>query len=197
MEITICSIEKITPYARNAPGSRGSGQMPVEQVSWDDCQEFMRRLNVKTPGGGFRLPTEAEWEYAARAGSSSVPSRQELMQSAWYRENAASAAAGRQYLDLDAYAPRRTGAGQPNLWGFHDMLGNVWEWCSSALRPYPFDPHDGREALAGRDLRVVRGGGFADAAETFDPAVRHGESPGRRYRWNGLRLARSLRNGDQ
>ena len=173
-------------------GRPGAESLPVEQVSWKDCQEFVRRLNAKVPGGGFRLPTEAEWEYAARAGSSGAPSSEELKRRAWFRENSASPKARGQYQEIDAYAPRATGLGQPNAWGFHDMLGNVWEWCSSALRPYPFDARDGRESLSEAGLRVVRGGGFADAAETLDPAVRHGERSDGHYRWNGLRLARSV-----
>ena len=61
------------------------------------------------------------------------------------------------------------------------MYGNVWEWCSSLLKPYPYDAADGRESLTAQGLRVLRGGGFADSAETLDPALRHGERPEREY----------------
>jgi len=84
------------------------------------------------------------------------------------------------------------GTKQPNRWGLYDMQGNVSEWCSTLYRPYLYDPKDGRESLTEPGLRVLRGGGFADAAESLDPAARHAERPQRRYRWNGLRLARSV-----
>jgi len=72
------------------------------------------------------------------------------------------------------------------------MYGNVWEWCSSLLKPYPFDAADGRESDSVQGLRVLRGGSFADTADLLNPAFRHGEQPARRYRWNGMRLARSV-----
>ncbi len=179
---------------RNNP-SKHSGpnadRMPVEQVSWEDCQEFVRRINAKTPGGGFRLPTEAEWEYATRAAGDN----QALAAIAWYRDSVPQPTAG--YRQLDSYSTREVGLCKPNRWGFYDMLGNVWEWSSSAERPYPFDAKDGREGDAASEQHVVRGGGFADGAETLDPAVRHGEKSTRRYRWNGLRLARSIPGGVQ
>lgn len=168
-------------------------RMPVEQVSWDDCQSYIRKLNERVPGGSFRLPTEAEWEYAARAGSSVPLQHDELLRLAWFRENTASASeAGKEFLTIEAYSPRPVGSKQPNPWGAYDMLGNVWEWCSSASRPYPFDEGDGRESASAPELRILRGGGFADSADFLDPALRHAERRDRRYRWNGLRLARSV-----
>jgi formylglycine-generating enzyme required for sulfatase activity len=71
------------------------------------------------------------------------------------------------------------------------MQGNVWEWCSSLWRPYVYRAADGRESPTQPGLRVLRGGGFADSAALLDPALRHAERPDRRFRWNGLRLARS------
>ena len=85
------------------------------------------------------------------------------------------------------------GRKEPNRWGFFDMHGNVWEWTSSLFRPYVYDSSDGREALADTGKRVLRGGGFADPSFLLDPALRHPERPGRRYRWNGLRLARDAK----
>ena len=72
------------------------------------------------------------------------------------------------------------------------MQGNVAEWCSSLYRPYLYDPTDGRESPTERGLRVVRGGSYADAADALEPSARHAERPHRRFRWNGLRLARSI-----
>ena len=169
------------------------GRMPVEQVSWNDAQALVKKLNELVPGGGFRLPTEAEWEYAARAGSSGAFQAKELDRSAWYRDNSARGpATGDAFRTVDAYAPRPVGSKEPNKWGFYDMQGNVWEWCSSLLRPYVFDAGDGRESPTAAGLRVLRGGSYADSAESLDPALRHGERPDHRFLWNGLRLARSI-----
>lgn len=181
------------PSAHQGKGFPNADQMPVERVSWNDAQALIRKLNEQVQGGGFRLPTEAEWEYAARAGSSGPQTAQELERSAWFREDSArSTATGDAFQQLDAFAPRPVGTKEPNPWGLYDMQGNVWEWCSSLWRPYAFDPADGRESLAATGLRVLRGGGYADSAEYLNPALRHAERPDRRYLWNGLRLARSV-----
>ena len=74
------------------------------------------------------------------------------------------------------------------------MRGNIAEWCSSLFQPYLYDADDGRESVSSRGMRVVRGGGFADSATSLDPARRHSERPHRRFRWNGLRLARDVPN---
>jgi formylglycine-generating enzyme required for sulfatase activity len=151
------------------PSAQQGDRLPVERVSFEDAQAFVKRLNDKAPGGGFRLPTEAEWEFAARTGGAQPGPSQP--------------------------APRPVGSGQPDKLGLFDMLGNVWEWCSSLSRPYPYDAADGREALATPGLRILRSGGFADMTELLDPALRHAERANRRLRWNGLRLARSVPEG--
>lgn len=175
------------------PSLHQGDDLPVEGVSWLGCQALLRKLNERIPGGGFRLPTEAEWEYACRAGSNQPLAPTELLRFAWFRENSVrQSGTPHSLLDIDAFAPRPVGMKEPNPWGLFDMYGNVWEWCSSLLRPYPYDAADGRESLTAQGLRVLRGGGFADSAETLDPALRHGERPEREYRWNGLRLARSV-----
>jgi len=153
-------------------------QMPVEQVSWEDAQAFVGKLNQRVAGGGFRLPTEAEWEYAARAGEPAEAAT--LDRAAWF--NAPTQASG----------PRPVGSRQPNKLGLFDMQGNVWEWCSSLYMPYPYDSSDGRESISAAGLRVLRGGGYADTADLLDPAARHAERPQSRLRWNGLRIARSV-----
>src|SRR5208283_5302278 len=119
------------------------------------------------PGAGFRLPTEAEWEYAARAGG--------------------GMGEGAQWS-----APRPVGKGQPNTLGLFDLLGNVWEWSSSLYRPYPYVASDGREDADAPGLRVLRGGGYAEWAAWLDPGARHSERPNRRLGSNGMRLARSI-----
>ena len=152
--------------------------LPVEHVSWEDAQAFVDKLNRRVAGGGFRLPTEAEWEYAARAGEPADAAKLERV--AWF--NAPAQASG----------PRPVGTLQPNKLGLFDMQGNVWEWCSSLYMPYPYDSSDGRESPSAAGLRVLRGGGFGDTADLLDPAMRHAERPQRRLRSNGLRIARTV-----
>lgn len=166
------------------PSFHKDPQLPVESVSWNDCREFIARLNRMVPGGGFRLPTEAEWEFAARAGGPAPEER------AWHRENSRIKPGDR--ADFTDLAPRAAGSGRPGAAGFHDLLGNVWEWCSSLYRPFLYDPRDGREDPAHAGLRVLRGGSYADGADLLQPALRHADRPDRRFRWNGLRVARGI-----
>ncbi len=171
------------------------GRFPVESVSWDDAQVFLERLNKREKDAGwiYRLPNEAEWEYACRAGSNRTLSQSDLMRVAWFRDDSVvRPGAPGALLQVEALSSRPVGTKEPNPWGFYDMYGNVAEWCSSLLKPYPYDAADGRESPAAPGMRVLRGGGFADSAETLNPALRHGEQPERRFRWNGLRLARSV-----
>ncbi len=180
------------PSAHQGEGFPDAVRMPVEGVSWNDCQALIQKLNERVPGGGFRLPTEEEWEYAARAGSSGPFQAKRLAGAAWFRENSGRGSdPGGAFLEVDAYAPRPVGVKEPNGWGLYDMQGNVWEWTSSAFVPY-FRLAVGGGSPIVTGLRVIRGGGFADSAEALDYALRHGERLDRRYRWNGLRLARSV-----
>lgn len=173
---------------------------PVERVSWDDCQQFLGRLNERVAGGGFRLPTEAEWEYACRAGKQdpentlgSHGDETALNAFAWYRYNSLRNDKSKaEFIDINQFASRKVGTRQPNPWGFYDMQGNVAEWCSSLFRPYLYNAVDGRESLLVKEMRVIRGGGFADSVASLHPALRHAERSQRRLRWNGLRLARSI-----
>jgi formylglycine-generating enzyme required for sulfatase activity len=174
----------------------GEDRMPVEQVSWDDCQALLQKINARSPVGGFRLPTEAEWEYAARAGSTDPLNATEVLRYAWVRENSEPPDAPppvRTGLYLigagTTSVPHPVGTSEPNRWGLYDMLGNVSEWCSSLYEPYPYSASDGRESAAGQGTRVVRGANFADYVENADAAQRHGDRPDHRLRWNGVRLA--------
>ena len=158
------------PSAQPATGQPEPDRMPVDEISWEDCQSLLKKLNDGVPGSGFRLPTEAEWEYAARAGGG-TPDMATWPQS------------------------KPVGKGQPNLLGLFDLTGNVWEWSSSLYRPYPYVALDGREELDAPGLRVLRGGGYAEWKDWLDPATRHSERPNRRLRGNGMRLARSVPGG--
>ena len=144
-----------------------SGKWPAEQVSWEDAQALVRALNDRAAGGGFRLPTEAEWEYAAGAGGESGEA-------------------------FELTEPRAVERGAPNRLGLFDLAGNVREWCSSRLDPYPYSVSDGRESPVDSGLRILRGSAFIEPAAWYNPAARHGERPNRRLIWNGLRPARSV-----
>ncbi|MBI2570088.1 MAG: formylglycine-generating enzyme family protein [Candidatus Schekmanbacteria bacterium] len=142
---------------------------PVEQVSWDDVQVFVGRL-----GSGFRLPTEAEWEYAARGGTT-----------------------GARFGDLDAIAwhygnsggkPYPVGEKSPNAYGLYDMLGNVWEWTGDWFGGYPSgSQRNPTGAGAGTD-RVNRGCGWNCGPRGVRAALRFGNTPSGRYVSLGFRL---------
>jgi formylglycine-generating enzyme required for sulfatase activity len=186
-----------TTELRQAAWTAGGGEnrsthrgesMPVHDVSWTDAQQWIARLNARVPGGGFRLPTEAEWEFAARLS----PRTGELVGMAWFRENSAASPPEGGLRELGAYSPHPVGTRERDGRGMYDLAGNVWEWCSTLLKPYPYVAGDGREAASTPGLRVLRGGGYADTPAYLSPAFRHGERPDRRLPFNGLRLARSV-----
>ena len=154
----------------------GCGRCPVETVSWDDAQAFIRQLNARGGGAWYRLPTEAEWEYAARAGT-----------------------VGDLYGNLDAIAwhdgnsgDRTHPVGQkaPNAWGLHDMLGNVWEWVQDWYGEYPGGAVTDPEGPSTGSHRVFRGGCWSGFARSCRAAYRYGYSPGSRYASIGFRLLR-------
>jgi formylglycine-generating enzyme required for sulfatase activity len=119
---------------------------PVERVTWDDIQEFLQRLNARKDGYRYRLPTEAEWEYAARAGSAG-PYSGPLKDVAWYRGNS-----DEQTHDV--------GQKQPNTWGLYDVHGNVWERVLGSRRRYTLNPQNDPAGPAAKHLGVVRGGSW-------------------------------------
>ncbi len=166
--------------------------LPVERVSWNDSQAYISKLNSSVGGAGFRLPTEAEWEYAARADGELLKDV-ELPRYAWFRETAAAEnPPSDDFRRIEHFATQPVGRKEPNRWGFFDMQGNVWEWTSSLFQPYFYDPADGRESSSAAGERVLRGGAYSDPAFLLHPALRHSQRPTRRYRWNGLRLARTV-----
>ena len=121
---------------------------PVNNVSWNDCQEFISKLNRLT-GGRFRLPTEAEWEYAARGGNKSrgykYSGSDDLGSVAWYSENSG-----------DMVYP--VGSKSPNELGLYDMSGNVWEWCSDVYDLYSSSPQTNPTGPSSGSHHVLRGG---------------------------------------
>jgi formylglycine-generating enzyme required for sulfatase activity len=154
---------------------KGDDRLPVENVSWNDCQEFIKRLNGKNDGWEYRLPSEAEWEYACRAGTMGDYAG-ELDAMAWYGENS-------------GLKTHPVGEKKANAWGLHDMHGNVWEWCQDGWhKDYNGAPSDGSAREQGSDnLRVLRGGSWFDVARNCRSADRFCLPLVNRY-VNGFRL---------
>jgi formylglycine-generating enzyme required for sulfatase activity len=159
---------------------------PVEQVSWNDVQEFISRLNQRS-GKRFRLPTEAEWEYAVRSGGewmkwSGTSSEGELGQYAWYSWNSG----GRTYP---------VGEKRPNGLGLYDMAGNVWEWCSDwyGENYYQGSPRNNPEGPGNGSSRVLRGGSWASDPWHMRTGNRDADDPLFRDYYYGIRLGLSAR----
>ena len=164
--------------------------LPVEQVSWDDAQEFCRRLTEadrkagKLPAGvAYRLPTEAEWEYACRSGSTTKycfgDDEGRLGDYAWYNGNS-----GRKTHDV--------GKKKPNAWGLHDMHGNVWEWCQDWLGDYPAAAQTDPSGPPTGRYRVLRGGSWDAPAVGCRSASRFYHTPDDRDNVSGFRVAKPL-----
>jgi len=156
---------------------------PVETVSWNDATEFCKKLSEKTRQT-VRLPTEAEWEYACRAGTQTAYSFGDdpsaLGDYAWWVKNSGN-------------TTHPVGQKKPNSWGLYDMHGNVWEWCADWLGEYPKGPvTDPCGPATGSDSRVRRGGaGFFVGTVAFRCAFRFGLDPSRRDFSLGFRCART------
>lgn len=166
----------------------GDPNRPVERVSWDDVQEFIQKLNAKEGGAKYRLPTEAEWEYAARALSSTVYSfgddESRLAEYAWYNRNS-------------RMGTHPVGRLRPNAWGLYDMHGNVWEWVQDRYGRdyYEQSPTRNPQGSVVGASRVVRGGGWLVGAWNCRAAIRYYHAPVYRGYDLGFRLARSVALG--
>jgi formylglycine-generating enzyme required for sulfatase activity len=193
------------------PSRFKSATRPVESVSWKDCVTFMDRLNEQVPGLGLSLPTEAEWEYACRAGTetatyvgplsitgeNNAPMLDEI---AWYGGNSgvdfelddgydSSDRPEKQYPHEKA-GTHPVGLKRANDWGLYDMLGNVWEWCADWYGGYSNkEVIDPKGPLEG-DRRIVRGGSWYDGARLVRSACRDRSTPGDRNFSLGFRCAR-------
>jgi len=174
--------------------------LPANNMSWHDALDFLNKLSEReqlkpcySGGGdrvqwqrgcnGFRLPTEAEWEYAARAGTQTAYSfgadPQQLGEYAWFKSRYGS--------NLHPVAKK-----QANRWGFYDIHGNVWEWVWDRYGLYPDKASTDRGGPRSGDHRVVRGGSFFSGPRGLRSAVRIGFKPTDRYSDFGLRCARSF-----
>jgi sulfatase modifying factor 1 len=181
------------------PSPRRNRGLPVAQVSWWDAIAYCIKLSqecgfapcYRLHGGrveidihapGYRLPTEAEWEYAARGGrltrGYTYSGSNDLDEVGWYKNNSG----GR---------PHRVGAKKPNELGIHDMSGNLWEWCWDWYAPYAPGPRRDPTGPAEGTTRVYRGGSWVDFTYACAVASRGSRDPGRGYHDIGFRLARS------
>jgi formylglycine-generating enzyme required for sulfatase activity len=160
---------------------------PVENVSWIDAMEFCQRLmmvpHISLPDGfTFSLPTQAQWEYACRAGTTTRyffgESDAELDRFAWYSENS-----------LGETHP--VGLKEPNPWGFHDMYGNVWEWCFDGAAEYPLGDATDWIGPLNTQNRVVRGGSWGTPVKSgdFRSACRSYSEPHTKRPWDGFRVS--------
>jgi formylglycine-generating enzyme required for sulfatase activity len=159
---------------------------PVEMVSWDDCQEFITMLNQMT-GMHFRLPTEAEWEFAARGGKESKYYRfagsNTVDDVAWYNENAYYV--GSSSLD---YGTHSVATKAPNELGLYDMSGNVWEWCQDWYGSYSIVAQTNPTGPATGSYRVLRGGSWKDDNWSCRVVRRVSYLPAYEFNDYGLRL---------
>ena len=162
---------------------------PVESISWDDCQKFIEKVDAASRrqlGGEARLPTEAEWEYACRAGTVTAYSWGDAL-------NGDKANCDGNYPCGTTVKGRYrqetadVGSYSPNAWGFYDMHGNVWEWCSDWYGSYGGDATNPTGAASG-GYRVLRGGSWFNDARVCRSAHRYSINPGYRYDYYGFRL---------
>ena len=162
---------------------KGCDQCPVELVSWDDVQEFLTKLNAQHPGRGYRLPTEAEWEYAARSGKQSqgykYTGSNTIDEVAWYSTNAGS-------------KTHAVGSKKANELGLFDLSGNVREWCSDWCRDYPSSAQTNPTGPTTGSYRVCRGGSWGKDPQQARVAYRSYNGPTGRLNSLGFRLARTL-----
>jgi formylglycine-generating enzyme required for sulfatase activity len=165
----------------------GNLQRPVECVSWNDCQQFIAKLNEMT-GKQFRLPTEAEWEYAARGGNLSqgykYSGSNNIDDVAWYRDNAYNV--GSSSPD---YGTHTVATKQPNELGIYDMSGNVGEWCQDWYGSYSAGAQTNPTGPASGSDRVFRGGSWGSGAGYCRVSNRDDFSPDLRGSGLGVRLA--------
>ena len=153
--------------------------LPVTNVSWDDAQLFIQKLN-QCQDGVYRLPTEAEWEYACRAGTTAEYAG-ELKEMGWFKENTEN-------------RPHPVGLKKPNAFGLFDMHGNIWEWCSDwyGSNYYEKSPTIDPPGPGTGSFRINRGGSWMSVAIQCRSAFRGMNAPGTQLDYLGFRLVRLI-----
>ena len=214
-ELTQAEYERV--MGKN-PSDHKGGDYPVENVDWDDAVEFCRKLSQQS-GATYRLPTEAEWEYACRAGTTTRfcagDSKSDAARVAWYRpanipdetwddavefrhELSEQSGAGHRVPREAVLTTHAVGEKEPNAWGLYDMHGNVWEWCSDwydygnySGRPDPdIDPRGPNVGSRRNPARICRGGSWWTVVRYCRSAQRGNYYPGARLDHLGFRLVR-------
>ena len=164
----------------NNPSQIKGARLPLTNVSWEDCKDFIRKLSAKT-NGGYRLPTEAEWEYACRAGTTTSHSYGDSI-----TKNDANWGAAQVPESI-----KGVGNYKPNAFGLYDMHGNVWEWCDDWRADYPAKSVIDPKGAATGEHRVLRGGSFSESDSKARSSYRLSESSTWRGVSIGFRLVRT------
>jgi len=171
---------------------KGAPDMPVAKVSWYDCMDFIEKLNERYRGT-YRLPTEAEWEYACRAGSTTAYSwgntidcSRAMYGNKRHRFEECLEYVKARGLGTDGPAPVRSYP--PNAWGLYDMHGNVWEWCQDWAGTYPVQETTDPTGPASGDKKIRRGGSWFGSGTACRAAARNYGHPASRYQTTGFRL---------
>ena len=160
----------------NNPSQVKGAKLPVTNVSWEECQEFIKELNEKTKGG-YRLPTEAEWEYACRAGT---------MKAYSFGNNITKSDA-----NIGGSNTKVAGSYKPNAFGLHDMHGNVAEWCEDWSGVYSVGAVTNPKGPGTGTYRLCRGGDFSNSVSYARSSSRGTQTPNIRFGNVGFRLART------
>jgi formylglycine-generating enzyme required for sulfatase activity len=193
-EVTQAQYEKVIgknpSHFQGAVVSNENADIPVENVSWDDAVEFCKKLSdlpeEKKAGRVYRLPTEAEWEYACRAGSKTAYSFDDeeglLPEYGWFKRNSSN-------------RTHTVGLLESNAWGLYDMHGNVWEWCSDWYGEYPKGAVSDPTGPCEGSFRVFRGGSWGSEAADCRSASRRWNVPSIRGGYLGFRVALSSQSG--
>lgn len=147
-----------------SPFRAGDPRYPVMSVSYEDVARFLHKLDTLSPGNHFRLPTEAEWEYACRAGSTTAYATGARLTGAQAR--------------IKGSHPAPVGSYPPNAWGLCDLHGNAWEWTSDWYGPYPASPVLDPQGASTGTLKVIRGGSWAFGEDSARSADRYTHAPG-------------------
>ncbi|MCF8040998.1 MAG: formylglycine-generating enzyme family protein [Desulfarculaceae bacterium] len=196
-EVTLGQWQKVMGKRWLAAKRPGGPNSPVVQVSWYQAQQFIYKLNHQGRAS-YRLPTEAEWEYAARAGNQgSYPWGEGIdCNRAMYANNSLKKRDCQNYyksrgLPLDGAAPVKSFP--PNAWGLYDMAGNVWEWVADWLGDYPAKPVSDPQGPVSGEWRVRRGGSWFGIPHYLRSANRNFAHPASKYNTLGFRLVKEIR----